>query len=265
MRDTDSRKSKWGPKGLTAALVLSCAAASASADVDPANIDADATKILTEMSSYMTGLPAFSVDFDATTDVVTHNGQKLKLARSGSIAVNRPGQLRVTNHGALSNMELILDGENVTLFGKTINRYFQLPATTIDDAVANVRDHIRFDMPGADLLTNAPLELDATDIRSGVHVGMTTIGGQDVHHLAFRGNEVDWQLWVKDGETPLPVQYVITSKLLAGGPEYSILMTNWNTEPEFDDATFAFTPPSGAAELTSFEIDAAGNISEISE
>lgn len=265
MRDTDFQKSLRGPKRLATALIFSCAAVSATADVDSANIDADATTVLTNMSSYLTGLSAFSVDFDASTDAITQNGQKLKLARSGSIAVNRPGQFRVTNHGALANMEFILDGDTLTVFGKNINRYLQLPATTIDDGVAGVRDLIGFDVPGADLLSNSPLDPSSANVLSGVHVGMTTIGGQDVHHLAFRGDDVDWQLWVKDGDAPVPVQYVITSKLIAGGPEYSILMSNWNTKPMADEATFTFAPPSGATELSSFEIDAAGNISEISE
>lgn len=265
MRDANSRKSQRGPKRLATALVFGLAATCATADVTTADIDADAITVLTNMSAYLTDMSEFTVDFDASTDLITQNGQKLKLARSGSIAVHRPDQFRVTIHGALANIEFILDGETLTLFGKNINRYVQLPATTIDGGVAGVRDQIGFDVPGADLLSNDPLDLKSTNVLSGVHVGMTTIRGQDVHHLAFRGDDVDWQVWVKDGEAPLPVQYVITSKLIAGGPEYSIHMSNWDTQPMFDETTFTFAPPSGAEELSSFEIDAAGNISETSE
>ncbi len=265
MRNNNFNISQWTPRGLATATILSCSVVTASADGHEPMIDKDASKVLSDMSAYLTELSGFSVDFDASTDVITQNGQKLKLAKSGSIAVNRPGQFRVSNHGALADLEFFLDNGQLTLFGTRVNGYVQLPATTTDDGVAVVRDTIGFDVPGADLLTNTPMDAKDSDVLSGVHVGMTTLGGDPVHHLAFRGLDVDWQLWVKDGDAPLPVHYVITSKLLAGAPEYSILLSNWNTEPMFDAATFAFSPPDGATKLTTVAIDAAGNISDTSE
>lgn len=265
MRDTNASISIWAPRGLATAAIIGCSVVTASADGHDAMLDQDTTKILTDMSLYMSTLTAFTVDYDASTDVTTPHGQKLKLARSGGISVNRPGQFRVTSHGAMADMEFILDGAQLTLYGKRVNGYLQLPATTIDEGIEVVRDQIGFDVPGADLFSNAPLDSKATDLRSGVHVGMTTIGGETVHHLAFRGDAVDWQLWVKDGDAPMPVKYVITSKLLAGAPEYSVLLSNWNITPQTDAASFTFTPPSGAVELTSIAIDPAGNISVTSE
>ena len=60
------------------------------------------------------------------------------------------------------------------------------------------------------------------DMTSGVHVGMTFIDGVEVHQLAFRGEEVDWQLWVTAGDRPLPLRYVVTSRSVAGTPQYTL-------------------------------------------
>jgi hypothetical protein len=78
---------------------------------------------------------------------------------------------------------------------------------------------------------------------------MTFIDGVEVHQLAFRGAEVDWQLWVTSGDRPLPVRYVITTKTIPGGPQYTLQLTNWNVTPQADPARFVFTPPSGARQL----------------
>ena len=93
-----------------------------------------------------------------------------------------------------------------------------------------------FDAPGADFLASSPLDSSTMDVTSGAHIGMTYIDEVEVHQLAFRGTEVDWQLWVTAGDKPLPVRYVITSKTLDGAPQYTLQLRNWNTAPQIDAA-----------------------------
>lgn len=84
---------------------------------------------------------------------------------------------------------------------------------------------------------------------SGAHIGMTFFDGIEVHQLAFRGTDVDWQLWVAARDKSLPLRYVITTKSLSGAPEYTLELRNWNTVPQIDAARFAFAPPQGAKKL----------------
>lgn len=228
-------------------------------------IDPDAAKVLSQMQAYLGGLKSFTVKYDSDFDILTPLGEKLKLLSSGDIAVHRPGQMRITRKGALSDVSLILDGKQLTLLGKKRNAYLQAPATTIDDAIAIVRDEIGFPAPGADILATLPFDLDTADVVSGKHVGMSMIGGQMVHHLAFRGSQIDWQLWVKDGPEPLPLRYVVTSKWTTGAPEYSLTLSDWNVSPVEDPAAFTFTPPAGAQEITGVVVDDAGEITGITE
>ncbi len=39
------------------------------------------------------------------------------------------------------------------------------------------------------------------------------MNGIECHHLAFRAEKVDWQVWVQAGDTPLPMKYLIISKM----------------------------------------------------
>ncbi len=252
--------------GLSAAVLLNgIMATSSSAASEQEMIDPDAEKVLTEMSEYLGGLSKFSADFDASTDIITSQGQKIKLAQSGNFLVSRPDKFRVTRLGEFAETEFILDGEQLTLHGLKINGYFQTQATTIEEAIAIVRDDIGLEAPVADLLIAKPLDMAMTDITTGSHIGMTTVGGATVHHLAFRGSLVDWQIWIKDGEEPLPVKYVITSKFVAGAPEYALLITNWNTDPQIDEGSFTFTPPADAKLITSVTVNVIGNATNVSE
>ena len=62
-------------------------------------------------------------------------------------------------------------------------------------------------------------------------------------HLAFRGSEVDWQIWIEDGDKPLPRKFILTSKTVAGEPEFTVLIRSWDMAPKLTNSEFSFTPP----------------------
>jgi hypothetical protein len=86
-----------------------------------------------------------------------------------------------------------------------------------------------------------PLIKEVRDLGSGV------IDGVECDHLAFRTEEVDWQLWIAQGETPYPCRYVVTTKSVTGWPQYSIDISNWGAGSAA--ASFAFTAPDGATQV----------------
>ena len=42
------------------------------------------------------------------------------------------------------------------------------------------------------------------EVLTGEYVGVTELSGVRCHHLAFRSGDVDWQIWIEDGDKPLP-------------------------------------------------------------
>ena len=80
-------------------------------------------------------------------------------------------------------------------------------------------------------------------------LGAGVIGGVECNHLAFRTNEVDWQIWIADGDRPYPCRYVITSKTVAGFPEYRLDVRNWKSGAEVAPVDFAFQAPPDAKKL----------------
>ncbi len=235
-------------KDVTLAAGLALAMVAPSASRAQGNVDADARGVLSAMSAYLGGLRSFSVNYEAVDEVITTEGQKLQFIHSGNLLVQRPNRLHAVRQGAGGTADVVLDGQAVALSARGGNAYLRLPAASIEAAVEAVQ-RLGFDVPAADLLADQPLAGATTDVTSGVHVGMTFIGGAEVHQLAFRGAEVDWQIWVTTGDRPLPVRFVITSKTVAGGPQYTLELRNWNAAPAVDAARFTFTPPAGARQL----------------
>lgn len=211
-------------------------------------VDPDAQAVLGAMTKYLGSQRSFSVEYAAADEVLTKDGQKLQFLHSGEITLQRPGKLYAVRKGAAGAAEIVLDGKTLSLYGKSANAFLQLDAATVDAAVDAVHK-IGFDAPGADFLSDKPLDPSTTDMISGTHVGMTFVDGAEVHQLAFRGKDVDWQLWVTSGDKPLPLRYVVTTKSLAGSPQFILEMKKWNVAPQVDAARFTFVTPQGATKL----------------
>jgi hypothetical protein len=125
--------------------------------------------------------------------------------------------------------------------------YATLDAPPTFDALADfARARLDLDAPGADLLGSNPYAALMSDVLTGRYLGEATVGGERCDHLAYRGRDTDWELWIRKGDSPLPMRYIITSRRVAQHPQYRVEFTNWNLVPRFADSTFRFTPAPGA-------------------
>ena len=98
---------------------------------------------------------------------------------------------------------------------------------SIDGLIDRLRGELGIDVPGADILLSdifAELEAGVLDAK---HVGQGVVDGVECEHLAFRNADTDWQIWIQTGAQPVPRKYAITSKAVAGAPEYTLRMHNW--------------------------------------
>lgn len=220
----------------SAALTLIVAGSLSLAHAD----EADAKRLVKAMSDYLASQKAISFAYDTNLEVVTPDHQKILLASSGTMEMGRPDKLRVTRHGGFANVEMVFDGKTATLLGKDANLYAQADVPgTIDDLVNAMRDKLHRPVPGADLLlpdVYGTLMHDVTDVKD---LGSGVIGGTECDHLAFRAKEVDWQIWIAQGEHPYPCRYVITATQVDQGPQYSIQISDWKTG--IDVAADAYT------------------------
>lgn len=213
-------------------------------------VDAQAKDVLQKMSNYLGSQPELSVRADGATELVRDNGQRIELDHSSLVRLRRPDKLRSDRRGDVTALQFYYDGQTFTLFGKEHLYYAQAPAPPVlDQAIDAARERFGIEAPAADLLYSKPYDVLMEDVTSGVYVGKAIVGDISCHHLAFRGNETDWQIWVDAGATPLPRKLVIVSKKVKGSPEFRVVLSEWNLSPKLDDAVFRFVPPAGATKI----------------
>jgi len=237
------------------AIVLAVAIAG-TASISAARADeAQARSLLKAMSDYLAGQKAISFDYDSNLEIVSTQQQKIGLASSGTLTLNRPDKLHATRTGGFANVEMVFDGKTLTLLGKNANLYAQVEAPgTIDQLVDVLRDKYHRAVPAADLLMSdpykelMPLVTDVKDLGSGV------IHGMECDHLAFRTKEVDWQIWIAQGARPYPCRYVITSKKVTGWPQYTLDITAWKVGSEVASDGFKLEVPADAKKLAADQV-----------
>lgn len=236
--------------GAVLAIALGAIAAStgrASAASPKKAIDPDADRIVKQMADYLSGLQSFTVKTGVSDEVSLKSGEKIQMMSNAEIAVQRPNHLRSVQRGTPGGLGLWYDGQHMTVSCKATDAYQTLPAPpTMDAAIDQMRKQFDLDAPGADLLYSHPYDILMEQVTSGRLIGRETVDGVSANHVAFRGEQIDWQLWIKDGPQPLPLRYVITTKDAPGHPAFSVQMSDWNTQPNLPASTFDFQPPTGA-------------------
>jgi hypothetical protein len=96
--------------------------------------------------------------------------------------------------------------------------------------------------PLADLIYANAYDYLMEGTLAGFYLGLSKVQGQLCHHLAFRQKDIDWQIWIEDGPTPLPRKFLITDKK-AKGLQFTAWLSQWNTSPQLEDSLFTFVVP----------------------
>ena len=235
--------------GAVLMLVMTAIAPNARADADQAK------KLFQAMSDYMGKQTKMSFDLDTNLEVVTEDHQKLSLTSSGSLTMVRPDKLHVVRHGGFADVEFFFNGKTLSLFRKDQNLFAKVETPgTIDHLVDELRDKYQRPLPAADLLAaNVSAEM-MPDVKDVKDLGSGVIRGIECDHLAFRTEDVDWQIWIAHGDRPYPVRLVFTSNKVAGSPQYQVDVMNFKTGNQVANADFNFTPPPDAKQVQPSEL-----------
>src|SRR6266404_5231200 len=162
----------------------------------------DAAKVLKAMTDYTAAQKSISATFDSDIEVVTPELEKVQLTR--------PDKLRIRRTGGYADVELVYDGKTVSIYGNNAKAYAQAElAGTIDQLVDLIQAKSGAAMPGTDLLLSNAYDEMMSNVIAAQHIGQGVIDGIECEHLAFRGVDTDWQIWIESGARPVPRKYVI--------------------------------------------------------
>jgi hypothetical protein len=94
---------------LTMILVFHCGSAAAQVDLD------DSKNFLRKMSDYVGRQSQIAADFNSDIEVVSTDLQKIQFSSSGHVLLSRPDKLRFSRIGGYSSIDLIFDGQVLTV------------------------------------------------------------------------------------------------------------------------------------------------------
>jgi hypothetical protein len=230
------------------------AAPTAAADVDPG-----AVRELDRMGGYLRTLKTFQVQSVTSRDSILDDGQKIAYGGTVDMLVQRrPDRLRAEVTSDLQQRLYLYDGASFSLFARRVGYYATIPAPSNLGELADTLDtRYGLEVPLVDLFYWGSERHRTSDLRSAIDVGPSQIDGVTCEHFAFRQEGVDWQLWIQQGEYPLPRKLIITTTSDDARPQFSSVMT-WNLAPSYNDAAFKFNPPADAQRITFADSSALG-------
>ena len=219
------------------------------------SIDVKAENSLEKMFNYLENQSSLSFQADISQDLVFSNGQKIQLGAVAKLKVRRPDKLRIDYQGDRRDVRFYYDGQTFTMEGVSNNIYANFPTfseiNNINTLVNNIGDKLNITLPLGEIIST---ENDLETIRekniSGVYVGESMVNGIACHHLAFRKEDLDWQIWIEKGDRALPRKLVITYRDDPFSPQYSALLSDWNFNYiSAQDPIFFFKPAVDASKI----------------
>lgn len=213
----------------------------------PAGIDPEAQRLMKASTDYLASQMRFKADTRNTLEVVLKSGQKIEFNHTARVSVQRPDKLRAERAGDLVDQVFVYDGKSLTLNNPKDKAYAQMAAPeTLEGMLEFARTKLDIVAPAGDLINKNAFDILMDGVTEGLVVGKAMIEGVRCDHLAFRAPHVDLQVWVQEGEKPLPRKLIITTRDLPNAPQFAVTITDWDLSPTFDAQTFTFTPPAGA-------------------
>ena len=208
----------------------------------------DAKALLMRMAEFLGKAQAFSVNIDAVYDVLQASGQKIEFGEVRRVLIDRPNHMRVqaemSNGGKLT---MYFDGKTFIMFSPKEDVFAKLEKPgSVDDVMKFIVLDLQTPIPLSMLLLASIKEELEKRITEVDYVESTSIAGKPADHLAVRTADIDFQVWVAQGEQPLPLRIIITYKNDPGQPQFSADLSDWNLAPKIDESAFVFSPPAGA-------------------
>lgn len=226
------------------AMLTGCAA-------PESRIDEKAEPVFKKMCSVLDGAPALKLRVRATMDRPVGTGQLAQFHRTSDITVVRPDRLTAHTKSDDGVWSVWYRGKSLTVLDTEDNLF---ATETVPGRIGEMLDYLvdNYDlvMPMADFLIGKTHESLLAQVESGEYLGLHKVGDTDCHHLLFRQENIDWQIWIDAGEKAVPRKFVITYFEEPDQPQYVAMMDNWDLSPRIPEDTFNFSPPAGARNVS---------------
>ena len=245
--------------GIVAGVLLLTPPLLSAEETPPRVVDPKADRIMERTCEQLKSAPGFSVTADISYDDVLNSGLKVQYQRYSELVLDRPNHLRIDGESDKGSRTILYDGKKLTVFDPDMNMYVQAPAPDTIDATLDKLEERGVSLPLDDLMSSEPCAWLHEGVWDGFYGGRHYLDGSFVHHLLFRVEAADFQVWIQGGEVPVLRKVIIEYREKEGVPRYEARLSDWNFRPTIKEGEFVFTPPEGASRI---EFRAANSVEE---
>ena len=201
------------------------------------------------MSDYLKTLKSFRIKSEVSKDEIVDTNMKVQKNALNEVSLQLPDRFLAHIVSDEQDLDFIYDGATLTLYDKARKYYATAPAPpTVARTLDAVRARYGIVFPLADFIYMASNQNLLQNITDAGYIGISRVDGVECEHIAVRQQDVDWQVWIEKGNTPLPRKFVITTKKQPTQPQY-IASLQWNLDPGFDGNLFTLTAPKDAVRI----------------
>lgn len=230
---------------ITAAGVMALPAIAQELRIEPASVEA-----LRRMGDYLAGLQAFELSSATELEVVLDTDQKLLIGGTVHYLVRRPDRLRIDLVTDVVNRQFYYDGRTASYVAPEEGFYAQVDGVpgTIKEMLEQAAQTYSLTFPLADLFAWGTPEAPVDKLREGFHVGRAEIGGVAAEHWAYRGEDQDWEIWIRAEGDPLPLRISSVDRDELTRPRF-LATLDWTVPAAVNEADFTYVPAAGATHI----------------
>jgi hypothetical protein len=231
------------PAFVAAALATVLAAGPLPAEEQPA--PPDPFELTLASAEFVAGLESFSFRWFLSYDEVVGGREKLTYVQSGANEMVRGVGFSAHTERDDTYRDYYFDGKSFTVASPNENFYATTPFEGDFEALVEaVRSRTDAILPMWSIMSRELPDRFTGGAEGVAWLGLTLLGGQLAHHVAFAGEEgEDWQVWISaDDEEPLPLMIVITDTTEQGWPQARVVFTDWQLSVATDPVRFTFVP-----------------------
>jgi hypothetical protein len=212
--------------------------------------DARAIEVLKSMSAYTASLDRVFIGGITFTDARLGGGLIVSNSNEVTLSIDRPGSLHIGSFDGVQSKELYFHEGTLTVFNSERNFYAQASIPKdVEAAMEFALEELEVEAPLMDFIRrDASTHLIGSQDAVLYLTDKARVAGVDCHHIAIRGEETDVQLWVEEGDQPVPRRIMITSKWEGGAPRFVAHLV-WNSKPVFKQDIFEFKAPEGSMNI----------------
>jgi hypothetical protein len=214
---------------------------SVSTSSDIHKIDPKADSLLKEMSDFLGTKYKYSFKAEIMFDDVIDSGRKLQRSGSEKVFVQKTNKVYIEYISDVGGQKFWYDDSNVTILDLPRSLYSKIVVpNSIDQAFDELLKRYDYSTPFSELLFVNPYKILTENVEAGYYIGSSIVFGVPCNHLGLVDRNVDWQIWIEDGQRKIPRKIVITYKKIPGSPQFIAILKDWIFDQPFSH--FLFKP-----------------------